>query len=1356
MNKFIFPKPLGRKTSFSFHPNSFEISVFKLNSITLLGSFLLLFSVFFPKQMFAQCDANLSCINGINITVDESCEFMINPSQVVSNFQTLDASCTNAMRVIVTTENDVFLAEGAQVIFDLSNFNPNLSINDSINITVYEDANGNDMLDGDERNCWGGARIEDKSAPVISACEDVTIFCYESLANGIGNPIPPIVATDNCNNANEVSITLVDSTLTLTTCEQDPNVKATLVKKWLVSDTFGNQDSCTQTITILRLPTSGTTVAAPANAMLECDSSNPPDTSVAALGYPIYTFDNNGTMVSIELTPENLSGLCSDLKVLYEDTPSLGGNCEGEEKYIRTFRLFDCCADAFFETVIQTIEIRDNQPPILTCPNNIITGTTSNSCSANVFIPAVGIMDACSNSSFEVSISTPTGTLNTNGGIITNVPVGTFPIIYTVADNCGNETSCNITLTVEDDKAPIPVCDESTVVALNNLGQAVVSAAVFDDGSTDNCGTVSFVARRMASNCGAATPFAEALFFTCCDLGETIMVEMQVSDEAGNTNSCMVEVQVQDKIDPIIICPQDKTIECGSDTSALVLGMAVGLDNCGTAAITYQNSGTLDATCGTGTLSRFWTATDAQGRTSSCIQNITVINSDPFSGNTDANDVDDIIFPADLTGANAISCLAFQNNPNLANAENTGEPIIVGLTSGCGMVGTTVPVDFVFSLGNGDCAGTKILRKWAVVDWCQVGNNPDLTQNGPGVWVHTQVIMVSDTEPPMMNIPLADFSLSISVDDNCMASVTIPNIPQSDIQDCSDNVAVSVTSNLGGAGFGPFTVGQGTYQATYLLDDGCGNTSTQTITITVADTKPPTPICFGVSSTLMTFNGSGNLTIPASTFLLDSSFDNCTDFADLDARVILNDLNDPTTAPTATEITFDCDTQGQHEVAVWVCDEAGLCDFCVVEILAFAIPGSCGFDLNPTAAGIIMDNESGSGIEAVEVNINDGAYMGMTDEVGQFSIPNLPMHEDYNIKPTKNSGFRNGVSTYDIVLIQKHILGTQLLDSPYKIIAADVNDSKTLTTLDVVKIRKLILLIADDFPNEVPSWRFVDANFEFPNPANPFATSFPEEKNVQDLDSDMMDLDFVAIKVGDVSGNASPQLLSSETRGDMEPFFFKTQQGSFQKGEEVSLIFESESQIDLSAWQYSLSFDQDALAFLEIEKIEEVHYGSRKLEKGVLTFAWDAAVNVGLEDKLMWFEIRFLAKRNLKIAEVININSSYTNALAYDTAGEEYEVQLQFEKEELRNESGQLEVYENTPNPFQEETTINFYLPTAGEVELNVYDVNGKLLKSSHAFYEEGNQSVQFEKGASSVSGVLYYQLSTSKDRVSGKMILLP
>ncbi|MEL7252520.1 MAG: hypothetical protein AAFO03_29190, partial [Bacteroidota bacterium] len=108
-------------------------------------------------------------------------------------------------------------------------------------------------------------------------------------------------------------------------------------------------------------------------------------------------------------------------------------------------------------------------------------------------------------------------------------------------------------------------------------------------------------------------------------------------------------------------------------------------------------------------------------------------------------------------------------------------------------------------------------------------------------------------------------------------------------------------------------------------------------------------------------------------------------------------------------------------------------------------------------------------------------------------------------------------------------LGTQLLDSPYKLIAADVNKSNTVTTFDMIQLRKLILNIDTEFSNNT-SWRFVETAYNFPEPTNPWVETFPELINENNLNTDITDADFVAVKIGDVNGSAQANAMSGDDR----------------------------------------------------------------------------------------------------------------------------------------------------------------------------------------------------------------------------------
>lgn len=146
-----------------------------------------------------------------------------------------------------------------------------------------------------------------------------------------------------------------------------------------------------------------------------------------------------------------------------------------------------------------------------------------------------------------------------------------------------------------------------------------------------------------------------------------------------------------------------------------------------------------------------------------------------------------------------------------------------------------------------------------------------------------------------------------------------------------------------------------------------------------------------------------------------------------------------------------------------------------------------------------------------------------TDDSGVYLFEDLSGGLDYSLNFSKNSDLTNGVTTLDAVFIQKHILGITPFDDPYTLIAADVNNNGSVSTLDIVFMQKAILGLETSFPNN-ESWRFVPENYVFDDPLNPFNADFPEGFDYIDLNTDMNNQNLIGIKVGDVNGNANPNL----------------------------------------------------------------------------------------------------------------------------------------------------------------------------------------------------------------------------------------
>jgi hypothetical protein len=448
-----------------------------------------------------------------------------------------------------------------------------------------------------------------------------------------------------------------------------------------------------------------------------------------------------------------------------------------------------------------------------------------------------------------------------------------------------------------------------------------------------------------------------------------------------------------------------------------------------------------------------------------------------------------------------------------------------------------------------------------------------------------------------------------------------------------------------------------------------------------------------------------------------------------------------------TGLNLTCADAGKTvlvELHAW--DEAGNDDFCVTFIEVQDNRKVCAGSASPVSISGVIATEGNANLQGATVTLSGSSSNStITTAAGGYSFVNLAKDGDFTVTPQLDKNHLNGVSTFDLVLIQKHILGVQALNSPYKMIAADVNNSKSISTLDLIQIRKLILNIDTHFANNT-SWRFVDATFNFPNAGNPWSTSFPEVVNINDF-SNSINASFVAIKIGDVNASASVNGARSAEVRTSEDFQLKTQEQNLKSGNEYKVSFSAEDLKNIQGYQFALNLDQSKVELVDIE------YGVAKAEnfgifknEGLITTSWNSKYEPG-----SLFTLLLRAKADTKLSESLSLNR-LVHPEAYDQNNESLGIVLNFEGIQA------IETYElrqNTPNPFSDETLIGFTLPKALKGTLTVRDVKGALVYRVEGNYTKGDNQLSLKKQQLGASGVLYYTLETSDFTATKKMIIL-
>jgi len=415
-------------------------------------------------------------------------------------------------------------------------------------------------------------------------------------------------------------------------------------------------------------------------------------------------------------------------------------------------------------------------------------------------------------------------------------------------------------------------------------------------------------------------------------------------------------------------------------------------------------------------------------------------------------------------------------------------------------------------------------------------------------------------------------------------------------------------------------------------------------------------------------------------------------------------------------------------------------------------------------------NEVGVGV--VEVDI-DGT---LSDTVGIFSLQNVPGCAPYTLAPYRNDNPLNGLTTYDLVLISKHILATEPFNTPYKMIAADANRSGSITSFDIVQMRKLILGIDTAFANN-NSWRFVPANHSFINPLNPFQTPFPETLAVQVLTDPIANLNFTAIKIGDVNNTAVPNLTdSAEERIAVEwPVSVEWLSGDWLTGdglngdwltgsntqanpyapagkEFVETIFSIPGIAPINAArgsydpapiavQFTLQFDTDDLIFEKIEplapNLSMENFGLNRTEQGLLTFAYsseDSKPSVEFE----LFKVIFRKKSDIPLEEALQLTDWPTPAMIYSEDGQAMQPVLDW--------GGKAAETIIAPNPFGLGGT---WVSASTAETLEVFDGSGRWLFSKKISPKE---AVKLESGLFPRAGVYFWRMGGE----TGKLVFAP
>lgn len=305
-------------------------------------------------------------------------------------------------------------------------------------------------------------------------------------------------------------------------------------------------------------------------------------------------------------------------------------------------------------------------------------------------------------------------------------------------------------------------------------------------------------------------------------------------------------------------------------------------------------------------------------------------------------------------------------------------------------------------------------------------------------------------------------------------------------------------------------------------------------------------------------------------------------------------------------------------------------------------------------------------------------------------------------------------------------MGLTKLNSPYKIIAADVNGDKAVSNIDIILMKRLALLKDTTFTSvkgDKRLWAFVDSSYTFPDTTNPFP--YKDSISFTNLTSSKANQTFIGVKLGDVDYSWNAGLARSVSTKPVEL--------QYSINDKLLMINDKSSALNyhllipitannfkqLLGLQYTLHFDNDKYEFVRIDNNKlGIDFNSTQANTtGNISMLWTDAkaaaktLNDGTELFTLILRSKELGIRNLEAINnlQLTINNSITEVEAWDNDDQKHNIIIT--KKQILNSTNEQPETRNVlaiyPNPSKGEVNIE----TKGCKELLITDYLGRSIK---------------------------------------------
>jgi hypothetical protein len=376
-----------------------------------------------------------------------------------------------------------------------------------------------------------------------------------------------------------------------------------------------------------------------------------------------------------------------------------------------------------------------------------------------------------------------------------------------------------------------------------------------------------------------------------------------------------------------------------------------------------------------------------------------------------------------------------------------------------------------------------------------------------------------------------------------------------------------------------------------------------------------------------------------------------------------------------------------------------------------------------------------------------GVFTDTSDIAGcaTFPIEVVPDIIPYNFSGNLIDPTLAGRTILDLVAIQNHILGVAPLDSPYALFAADLNRSGSVSTFDIVEIRKIML--SKPVASFGPDWYFLQQNCT--SASSPFAVDCPTIP--KDSLPFMNNVPLIGWKYADVDGDALTGL-----KPPVDSTILQLPNTILKAGQSIRIpAFLPFNTTEFDGFQLGFRVDT-SLATLE-KIVSPTLIGDfnayYKLPNGEVKLVGLVDVNPD-QDTLFYVQIK--SKVDVPLKDALKFTQTdFAPMIVPALDWKNYHKFILDFSTPVSTISPTIPINEVlvSPNPYRKEATISFNLTNEEKVILDIIDMSGRV--TYHAAYDmlEGRNKILIPETAMPAGSIAIYRLTTPHGMVTGKMI---